>query len=318
MAVATNPLDIIFLLDKTGSINPSEFDAMKAFIQAVKSDTRLSIGGDDVRIGVITWGHAAEPFIRDRVMLNPLLDRMDLLDAVDSIIYGAQGGLSSPLGAALVRVTDAFEGDFGARTYSSHIVIVLVDGVSSDDLSLPAGRTRDANIVGYAIGVHGGTIPAGLEETLQSLSDNGDFDVRRSTFTGLATTTIASDIVTSILQRSKLYMPHVTHATTVRHNTVPFMYVVWECELLTLMDGDVEFTAGTRQGSTATFFCEYGYELSSTSIRICSFAVRGWTGSQPTCNRESHRHRNTSLQSNTPTPTHPRPPTGKVHTVCYQ
>ena len=205
VAVATNPLDIIFLIDKTGSIDPTEFDAMKAFIQAVKSDVRLSIGGDDTRIGVITWGHAAVPLIRDRVMLNPLLDRADLLNAVDEITYGAQGGMASPLGAALVRVTDAFEGDFGARTYSSHIVIVFVDGASTDVLAQPAGRTRDANIVGYAIGVHSGTVPSGLEETLQSLSDNGDFDVRRSTFTELTTTTLAADLVTNILQRSKLH-----------------------------------------------------------------------------------------------------------------
>lgn len=274
MAVATNPLDIIFLLDKTGSISPSEFDAMKAFVQAVKSDTRLSIGGDGVRIGVITWGHAAEPFVRDRVMLNPLLDRTDLLDAVDSIIYGAQGGLTSPLGATLVRVTDAFEGDFGARTYSSDIVIVLVDGVSSDDLSLPAGRTRDANIVGYAIGLHGGTIPAGLDETLQSLSDNGDFDVRRSTFTGLATTTIASDIVTSILQRSKLYMPHVTMCTlcalmTSTHHAAchhqPVYTVYWYIHIYTVYTSPPhnimhapECTLPLQSNTTLSLLCSMG------------------------------------------------------------
>ena len=204
VAVATNPLDIIFLVDKTGSIDPSEFDAMKDFIQAVKRDTRLSIGGDDTRIGVITWGHATAPIIRDRVFLNPLLDRADLLSALDEITYGVQGGGSSPLGVALNRVIDAFEGDFGARTYSSHILVVFVDGSSADELAQPAIRTRDANIVSYVIGVHNGIVPSGLDETLNSLSGNGDFNIRRSTFTELVTTTLAADLVTNILQCSKL------------------------------------------------------------------------------------------------------------------
>ena len=201
--MATNPLDIIFLLDKTGSISSTEFDAMKAFIQAVKSDSRLSVGGDDTRIGVITWGHAAEPVIRDRTFLNPLLDRVGLINAVDEILYGAQGGMDSLLGATLNRLIDAFEGDFGARTYSSHIVIVLTDGVSSDDLTQPASRTRDANIVGYAIGVHSGSVPSGLSATLQDLSNSGNFTISTSTFNDLAVSSLAADTVTSILQCSE-------------------------------------------------------------------------------------------------------------------
>ena len=62
------------------------------------------------------------------------------------------------------------------------------------------------------------------------------------------------------------------------------------------MNGDVDFTAGTRQGSVATFLCEYGYELSDSSTRTCSFAVTGWTGSQPTCNCEPHIGRHMLVQ----------------------
>lgn len=202
-AVATNPLDIIFLLDKSSSIDNADFDDMRAFVQAVKSDSRLSIGGDDTRFGVITWGHATEPIVRDEVFLNPILDRMALINALNAIPFGALGGMLSPLGAALNRVIDAFEGDFGARTYSSHIVIVLTDGASSDNLTQPASRTRDANIVGYAIGVHSGSVPPELDATLQNLSNNGNFSVSTSTFNGLAATSLAADTVTSILECSE-------------------------------------------------------------------------------------------------------------------
>ena len=47
-------------------------------------------------------------------------------------------------------------------------------------------------------------------------------------------------------------------------------------------NGQVNQTAGTTLGQTATYSCNTGYNLVGDSIRTCQ-ATGNWSGSAPTC-----------------------------------
>ena len=47
-------------------------------------------------------------------------------------------------------------------------------------------------------------------------------------------------------------------------------------------NGQVDHTAGTTLGQTATYSCNTGYNLVGDSTRTCQ-ATGEWSGSEPTC-----------------------------------
>ena len=47
-------------------------------------------------------------------------------------------------------------------------------------------------------------------------------------------------------------------------------------------NGQVNHTAGTTYGQTATYSCNTGYDLVGNSTRTCQ-AEGNWSGSEPTC-----------------------------------
>ena len=55
-----------------------------------------------------------------------------------------------------------------------------------------------------------------------------------------------------------------------------------ECESITLDHGIISYTHGSEYGSTATFYCESGYELSGESSITCQ-EDENWSEAVPTC-----------------------------------
>ena len=63
--------------------------------------------------------------------------------------------------------------------------------------------------------------------------------------------------------------------------------IVVDCGTLDDPDnGQVNHTAGTTFGQTATYSCNTGYNLTGDSTRMCQ-ATGVWSGSEPPCQRES-------------------------------
>ena len=64
---------------------------------------------------------------------------------------------------------------------------------------------------------------------------------------------------------------------------IPLILTVVDCGNLTHpANGQVDHTAGTTFGQTATFSCNTGYNLVGDSTLTCQ-ATGNWSGSAPTC-----------------------------------
>ena len=61
------------------------------------------------------------------------------------------------------------------------------------------------------------------------------------------------------------------------------IYIAVYCgALVSPVNGQVSYTAGTRFGQTATYSCSTGYNLVGSSTRTCQATGR-WSGSATTC-----------------------------------
>ena len=69
-------------------------------------------------------------------------------------------------------------------------------------------------------------------------------------------------------------------------DSLPHLTVVDCGNLTNPTNGQVNHTAGTTFGQTATYSCDTGYTLEGDNSRICQ-ADGMWSGSEPTCISES-------------------------------
>ncbi|XP_066547504.1 collagen alpha-6(VI) chain [Amia ocellicauda] len=135
--------DIVFLIDSSGSINPTDYTSMKHFMTSIvnKSD----IGRDKVRIGAMQYSYKVQPeFELDKHVQAP-----DLLQAIDNMLQLGGGTLT---GEALKSVSNYFK---KARPNVNRILIVITDGEAQDEVLQPAKDLREKGITIFSIGVFG-------------------------------------------------------------------------------------------------------------------------------------------------------------------
>ncbi len=145
-------VDVVFLLDESGSVSFANFkeslDFVKNMIKAFP-DEKLS-GKDGTRFGLSTF----QSVYRSHFYLSSYTSQSAYLSAINRVSKYSGG---TRLGAALLRIlTDQFSEGRGLRPEVDgipRILIVLTDGKSHDNVSIPAKNVRDENIVIYAIGI---------------------------------------------------------------------------------------------------------------------------------------------------------------------
>ena len=152
VAECNRSVDLVFLLDQSGSVSLANFQESLDFVKSVIkafSDDNLS-GKDGTKFGLSTFSSRYNAHF----YLSHYTNQASYLSAIDRVLY--RGG-STYLGYALQRIlTDQFIEARGLRPEVDgipRILIVLTDGISSDSVSTPAQNVRDENIVVYAIGV---------------------------------------------------------------------------------------------------------------------------------------------------------------------
>ena len=150
-ATCQRPVDAVFLLDESGSVDASDFTRSKNFVRTLINafpDNKIG-GSGGSRFGLAAFGTS----YRSIFSLSTYSTKPAYLAAVDRVSQAESG---TYLGIALTRVQSQFTVSRGARPEEDglpRILIVLTDGRSSDSVLTPARLLRNQNIVIYAIGI---------------------------------------------------------------------------------------------------------------------------------------------------------------------
>ncbi|XP_078614396.1 collagen alpha-6(VI) chain-like [Branchiostoma floridae x Branchiostoma japonicum] len=172
-------VDLVFVLDGTGSVGATNFERMKTFVQKMISDFEL--GPEATRIGVVVYSHRASL----EISLDAYDDQESLQDAVAGIAY--PGGYTLTGAAIDYTTTFAFSTRNGARDGVRKVAVILTDGVSYDDPAEPAQSMRKAAIITYAVGIGSNLdrdqldVIAGVPDNLFVLDDFSMLDNLRTT-----------------------------------------------------------------------------------------------------------------------------------------
>ena len=180
-------VDVVFLIDESGSVGSTNFHECLDFVKNMTTafpDDKLS-GKDGTRFGLSTFSSS----YKSQFYLSTYTNQSDYLSAISRVSYA---GGSTFLGEALEEIlSDQFTKERGLRPEVDgvpRILIVLTDGQSHDNVSIPAKNVRDENIVVYAIGIGGYNLGqlediATSESHVYTLSTFTDLEIFISTLT---------------------------------------------------------------------------------------------------------------------------------------
>ena len=118
------PVDIVFVLDESGSINETDFSLMKSFLSQLVGG--LDIDSGNTRVGLVTFASN----IGTRINLNVHASARSLQSAISSLIQ-ATGGTNTAAALAYVR-TMMLTSATGDRSNVPNVVVVLTDGESNN------------------------------------------------------------------------------------------------------------------------------------------------------------------------------------------
>ena len=116
------PVDIVFVLDESGSINETDFSLMKSFLSQLVGG--LDIDSGNTRVGLVTFASN----IGTRINLNVHASARSLQSAISSLTQ-ASGGTNTAGALAYVR-TMMLTSATGDRSNVPDVVVVLTDGKS--------------------------------------------------------------------------------------------------------------------------------------------------------------------------------------------
>ena len=117
-------LDIVFVLDESGSIGSTEFTQMKTFLSKLVG--RLDIDSGSTRVGLVTYATT----VRTRFNLNAYTTVASVQSAISRLTYS---GGSTNTAAALAHVrTSALTSATGDRINVPNVVVLFTDGRSSN------------------------------------------------------------------------------------------------------------------------------------------------------------------------------------------
>ena len=140
-------MDLIFVLDTSGSIGDNNFRRMKNFVRILVGNLEINTG--IVRVGVLVYGDTPNIAFN----LNDFRDGEDAAKAILDIEF-SRGTTDTAAALALVR-TEMLRADRGNRVDAPDVVIVVTDGDSNDiERTLTEARLlKEAGVTSLALGV---------------------------------------------------------------------------------------------------------------------------------------------------------------------
>uniref|UniRef100_A0A8C8RQJ5 Collagen type VI alpha 6 chain n=1 Tax=Pelusios castaneus TaxID=367368 RepID=A0A8C8RQJ5_9SAUR len=143
-------LDVVFVIDESGSISAQQYQTMKDFMIALvkKSD----VGPDRVQFGAVKYSDDPKKFF----YLNEYSTKSEIVEAIQK---DTSAGGSTYTAKAIGYSEAFFAEERGSRKNKGvpQILIVITDGESHDKEHLGDGakRLRDHGIIIYAVGIKG-------------------------------------------------------------------------------------------------------------------------------------------------------------------
>lgn len=153
------PLDLVFLVDSSRSIERKGHDHSKQFVIDVVDGLPVGKGATDTRVAVVQFSRwdkqTTEIELTDGTSNAEIEKAVEVMQWHDGHTY---------LGAAIKHATtDAFQ---HARLDAAKMMIVIADGKGSDDVQAPADAARSQGIDLVAVGVGSGID----DETLRKIA----------------------------------------------------------------------------------------------------------------------------------------------------
>ncbi|XP_026227234.1 collagen alpha-6(VI) chain-like isoform X3 [Anabas testudineus] len=139
--------DIVFIVDDSSSIGPTNFQLVRAFLHSVVSG--LEVSSNRVRVGIVTYND--KPSIQ--FYLDSFDDKNELLNFIKILPH--QGGGSNTGAAMKFTREKLFTKERGSRKGKGvqQVAVVITDGESQDNVSKAAANLRRSGVTVYAVGV---------------------------------------------------------------------------------------------------------------------------------------------------------------------
>ena len=188
-------------MDQTDSISTTELEGLKALVNDFAD--KVPFGGDNYRIGVLSWNSIATVNIR---LLDHILpgDLANFQTAVDGITESTD--VSQDIGPAIMTMRENFREGFGARSYALHVGILMADTNSGPNFGDEITLALDEDIVLIGIGLRLFADASTVLRDFVSTLANGILD--REIFslpTNLVTDGVSDTIIAEIQSCSELF-----------------------------------------------------------------------------------------------------------------
>lgn len=142
------PIDLVFIIDSSRSVRPTEFEKAKEFLQDMVDS--LEIGLDSTRVGLVNYAST----VQIEFPLKMYFDKSALKQALARVEPLASGTMTGM--AIKTAMEKAFIAEAGARVNSAKIAkmaIVVTDGRPQDKVEEVSAAARQSGIEIYAVGV---------------------------------------------------------------------------------------------------------------------------------------------------------------------
>ena len=151
MFYSNTGLDLVFVLDTSGSIGQNSFNIVRMFVQNVS--TSLTVGSTRSQVAVILFSSSSYVYFN----LTIHDTKTSLVQAINGLPYD-DGGSTETASALQLLERSYLDGSLGIRRGYKHVAVVITDGQSSDrSATIHAANSLHSNtdFIIYAVGVGG-------------------------------------------------------------------------------------------------------------------------------------------------------------------
>ncbi|KAF3701511.1 Matrilin-3 Precursor [Channa argus] len=142
------PIDLVFIIDSSRSVRPSEFEKAKEFLQDMVDS--LEIGSNATRVGLVNYAST----VKIEFLLKTYFDKSALkqaLDRVEPLASGTMTGLA--IKSAMEKVFIEEAGARGRFMNIAKVAVIVTDGRPQDKVEDISATARASGIEIYAVGV---------------------------------------------------------------------------------------------------------------------------------------------------------------------